>query len=231
MQLRASRSEAAAEELREKVRKFAQAAEKIKQGSTRRLERRDAVIAGLEATVAARDAQIQSCASAREGLLATIRCLQRRLMGKRAQASAANAELVEGSTGVGVRPEGVQETPRCAQAGRSALKSPGSSRPRAHSCRLCFEEDEALVAVLPIKSYRDADLWVRKPGTWSSCEQCEQRAPTSQGFLLSDCQRSQFMQERFLCGACASRAGVVARAPVPGGAAAPGAEAPGGAAA
>ncbi|CAK0806816.1 unnamed protein product, partial [Prorocentrum cordatum] len=78
---RALQAHAAVEELEGRVRKFAEVASKIKVGSARKLERRDAIVAGLEAQLAQRQAQLSAAAALRARDLATVQCLQHRLLG------------------------------------------------------------------------------------------------------------------------------------------------------
>merc|ERR1711865_408409 len=80
--------------------------------------------------------------------------------------------------------------------------------------RIHFEADDGLVKEVKIKSYAGLEkgvrktLWTPKAGSTLACDACSIRVPLVQGNLQLDATRSQFMQERFLCGNCAGDAGI-----------------------
>jgi hypothetical protein len=95
---------------------------------------------------------------------------------------------------------------REAIAGPSVLGKRGEPSKRKE--RISIGADETYFKEVRIKSYAGLDkslkktLWTPKAGSTLACDACSIRVPLAQGNLQLDPMKSQFMQERFLCGNC-----------------------------
>lgn len=80
------------------------------------------------------------------------------------------------------------------------LRRPPMARPSIR-----FLPDDQLVTEVKIRSYKQdrKKLWTSVGGKSLVCDACDKKALRSQGILMSDASRSQFMQERFVCHDCA----------------------------
>mmetsp|Transcript_49558 Transcript_49558/g.91409 ORF Transcript_49558/g.91409 Transcript_49558/m.91409 type:complete len:472 (-) Transcript_49558:107-1522(-) len=251
--LKAGKANNALESARAKLRQFASAAGNIKKSAAERIEKRDARIAQLQATVAQNDVQLTSLATSREALALAVTQYKRKV----AELSARMVELGEedprktwsepqldpedvdmeelactkglphhraflGKSALRKRPSGEtlsslpasdapdEEVPLNGDLSQADLGEDGAEKDPASaasggSCRnITFLPEMEMASVLQVASFKSsgAKIWIPHPGKKVCCDHCDRWVPTMQGFLLSDPARSQFMQERFLCGEC-----------------------------
>lgn len=251
--LRARLKKAKDEELaaRTKQRAATTVAVRIKQGSVRRLERRETQIQTLESALQARGAQIVALTAAREELLATVSRMKKRLShrgrheemnggpiealphitvepgksllwqsSKRARRKHATPSYAEptltpnntdAAAAVSTAPEACAgDAAKAPEACAGDAAKAGTAAPceaaGGSSLRITFAGASELVNARQITSYRGFGdkLWFTRPNARVCCDRCNMRVPQAQGSLLSDPSRSQFMQEKFLCGFCAA---------------------------
>mmetsp|Transcript_6408 Transcript_6408/g.14018 ORF Transcript_6408/g.14018 Transcript_6408/m.14018 type:complete len:475 (+) Transcript_6408:125-1549(+) len=86
-------------------------------------------------------------------------------------------------------------------------KENGKSMKTEETRAVTFRNGDQLVLVQEVASFKTSGtaIWIPHPGKKVCCDQCGRWVPTMSGFLLSDPSRSQFMQERFLCGECGEK--------------------------